>query len=111
MSKASKHRNPVVVELTDNVSFRTGISQEHHPALRSGFVGYPVNPHWNAGKYHAWKTGRQLRDAVAQGLMVVRQSDCLLVPSKEQDESTDDKPPSPLIGILHRLHFGAPQLA
>ena len=110
MSKASKHRNPMVVELTDNVSFRTGISQEHHPALRSGFVGYPVNPRWNASKYYAWKTGRQLRDAVAQGLMVVRQSDCLLVPSNEQDEAADDKPPSPLMGILYKPHFGAVQM-
>ena len=99
MLKIFNGNNPNLVDLTDKVSVRTAISQENHPALRSGFAGYPANPRWNVNKYRAWKAGRQLRDALKQGSMVVRQSDCLLVPATEQEEGVEDKPPSRLRGV------------
>lgn len=72
--------NPVVVDLTENILVHIDISQENHAALRSGFAGYPANPRWNINKFRAWKTGRQLREAFAQGQMVVRSTDSMLVP-------------------------------
>jgi hypothetical protein len=94
MLKVPNHHNPRVVDLTENVSVHTDISQENHAALRSGFAGYPANPRWNINKFQAWRTGRQLRAALAQGLMVVRSTDSMLVPTTAQDEEVEEKPPS-----------------
>lgn len=73
----------MVVDLTENVLVNTLIPSTNHPALRSGFAGYPANPRWNVAKFHAWKTGRQLRAALAQGKMIVRSTDSMLVPVAE----------------------------
>lgn len=84
-------RNLVVVELTENVLVQTTIPSESHPALRSGFAGYPANPRWNASKFCAWKTGCMWRRALCQGEMVVRQSDSMLVLACEIEENiTED---------------------
>lgn len=99
MLKALDPRSPNVVDLTDKVSVRTAIIQEHQPALRCGFAGHPANPRWNVNKYQAWKAGRQLREALAQGLMEVRQSDSLLVPVSEEGEMVEDQPPSTFIPL------------
>jgi hypothetical protein len=101
--RALNPRNLNVVDLSDKVSIRTSILQEHHPAMRCGFAGYPANPRWNVSKYQAWKTGRQLREALSQGLMVVRQSDSLLIPIGEEGEMGEDKPPSTF--LPYRLEF------
>lgn len=74
---------------------RTAIAQENHAALRSGFAGYPPNPRWNVTKFRAWKTGRQLKEALEHGDMVVRSTDCMLVPAKDQGNSTDEEVRSP----------------
>lgn len=91
MLKTLKQHNPIVVDLTDKVLLRTAIAQENHAALRSGFVGYPSNPRWNAVKFRAWKMGRQLREALEHGDMVVRSADSMLVSAKEQGNSSDEE--------------------
>lgn len=83
MFKAAKLHNPTVVDLTEDILVYTDIPQAHHAALRSGFAGYPANPRWTVGKFHAWKTGRQLRELLAQGQMVVRTTDSMLVSINE----------------------------
>jgi hypothetical protein len=83
MFKEPKLHNPKVVELTEDISVNTDIPQEHHAALRSGFAGYPANPRWSASKFRAWKIGRQLRENLAQGRMVVRTKDSMLVDVNE----------------------------
>jgi hypothetical protein len=80
VNKTLKEHNCMVVDLTEDVLVNTLIPSTSHPALRSGFAGYPANPRWNATKFHAWKTGRQLRAALAQGKMIVRSTDSMLVP-------------------------------
>lgn len=94
MSNNLKNRDPGVVDLTDKVLLHTAIPQENYAALRSGFAGYPANPRWSASKFRAWKTGCQLREALKQGQMVVRTTDCMLVPAAYPDEDKEDKPPS-----------------
>ncbi len=83
------------VQLTDEIYILTPLDESYIPALRCGFAGYPVNPRWNAVKFHAWKTGRQWRQAHAQGTMVVRSTDSLLVPLEEAEvlsEATQNPP-------------------
>jgi hypothetical protein len=106
-----KHHDPAVVELNEQVSVRTAIPQENHPALRSGFAGYPLNPRWNVAKYRAWKVGKQLRDDWERGVMVVRTGDCLLVPTAEPDEEAEDKPPSSLFSPAYSHNLLEPMLA
>ncbi len=96
MTKTMKPCNYPVVELAEGVFVHTGISDANLPALRSGFAGYPANPRWNAVKFHAWKTGRQLRQAVACGEMVVRSTDSMLVPVNHKEETTDSSAQSPV---------------
>ncbi|MGJ3251691.1 MAG: hypothetical protein ACFE0J_11235 [Elainellaceae cyanobacterium] len=86
MTKAPKNRNLTVVELNEDVLARTPISIENHAALRSGFAGYTANPRWNASKFRAWRIGRQWRNALNNGEMVVRESDSMLVPVDEGDQ-------------------------
>lgn len=73
----------MMVELTEKVFVSTPIACTNHPALRSGFAGYPANPRWNAAKYQAWRIGRQWREALASGKMVIRSSDSMLVPAND----------------------------
>jgi len=87
VSLATKHRNPILVDLTEQVSARTTIPQDNHPALRSGFAGFPPNPRWNLTKYRAWKVGCQWRSALTKGEMVVRSTDSMLVVAAGQDQS------------------------
>lgn len=70
-----------VVDLSKDILLRTTIPLDNHAALRSGFVGYPINPRWNINKVRAWKTGRQLRQALQEGEMIIRSSDSMLVPT------------------------------
>lgn len=81
------------VQLTESVLVLTGFDDACIPALRSGFAGYPVNPRWNAVKFHAWKTGRQWRVALSQGEMTVRSTDSMLVFKGELEQSTDSESP------------------
>ncbi len=94
MFKSSQNRNLMVVELTDKVTASTTISRENHPALRSGFVGFPPNPRWSTTKFCAWRTGRQWRDALSQGKMMVRTKDSMLVPAIEVEVSEEEPPSS-----------------
>jgi hypothetical protein len=73
------------VQLNENVMVLTPLDENCIPALRAGFAGYTANPRWNAVKFHAWKMGRQWRLACAQGTMVVRSTDLLLVPIEEAE--------------------------
>lgn len=106
MFKTLNHDHLTTVELEQGVLLQTPIPTSHLPALRSGFAGYPANPRWTAAKFHAWKTGRQLRQAVACGQMVVRASDSMLVPAQAREEANDE-PPSTLPPNL----YGGSQIA
>ena len=90
MSQAPKPDNAMVVELAEGVSVRTLILAMNHPALRSGFAGFPANPRWNATKFRAWKTGREWKAALSSGEMVVRSTDSMLVSASEQDNSQNN---------------------
>ncbi|MDJ0686973.1 MAG: hypothetical protein QNJ41_00530 [Xenococcaceae cyanobacterium MO_188.B32] len=95
MFKPIQNRHLMVVDLTDKVSAATNIARENHAALRSGFVGFPPNPRWNTTKFCAWRTGCQWRDALAQGTMIVRGTDSMLVPALETEVyPEEEEPPS-----------------
>lgn len=79
------------VQLSESVMVLTPLDDNCIPALRAGFAGYTANPRWNAIKFHAWKTGRQWRQAYSQGTMVVRSTDSLLVPIEEAEISGVDE--------------------
>lgn len=68
------------------VLVRTELKDAYIPALRSGFAGYPVNPRWSGVKFYAWKKGRQWRQALLSGEMVIRSADSMLVPFSEAEE-------------------------
>ena len=82
-----QNQNLKVVKLTEGILVRTQLKSAYIPALRSGFVGYPVNPRWSGVKYLAWKTGRQWREALINGEMVVRSTDSILVSVDEVSDS------------------------
>ncbi|MGK7872006.1 MAG: hypothetical protein AB4426_01420 [Xenococcaceae cyanobacterium] len=94
MLRTLKYRNLMVVDLTENVLVRTFICKENHAALRSGFAGFPANPRWNVNKFRAWKTGRQWREALTKGKMVVRSTDSMLVSATEQEDNVEEDLPS-----------------
>jgi len=79
------------VQLTEGVLVLTSFDDASIPALRSGFSGYPVNPRWNAVKFHAWKIGRQWRVALSKGEMTVRSTDSMLVSKSEIEQTTDSE--------------------
>lgn len=79
----SHDTHSTIAELTPGVFVRTSISVVNHAALRAGFAGYTVNPRWNASKFHAWKTGRQWRNALDSQEMVIRKADAMLVCASE----------------------------
>jgi hypothetical protein len=84
VSKISNCNNLIKADLTEGMSVATNISKDSHAALRAGFSGLPVNPRWNVNKFRAWKKGRQLRQALTQGEMVLRLTDSMLVSPAEQ---------------------------
>ena len=86
MIRKEKNPNLTVVDLTKDILLHTTIPLENHAALRSGFAGYPVNPRWNINKVWAWKTGRQLRQALQEGELTIRPSDSMLVPINHSEE-------------------------
>lgn len=88
MLEVVKQQNFMIVDLKEGVKVHTLIPSENHAALRCGFAGYPNNPRWNAAKFHAWKTGQQLKESFSRGEMVVRSADSILVDAIE----TQDKP-------------------
>ncbi len=93
--KTQQQGNLMVVDLTDKILVTTDIVKEYHPALRSGFSGYPANPRWSATKFYAWKMGRQWREALDHGDMVVRSHDSMLVSIAQQEEKVEsEKKPS-----------------
>ena len=94
MFKSAQNRNLMVVDLTEKVTAATTIARENHPALRSGFIGFPPNPRWSTIKFCAWRTGRQWRDALAQGTMIVRTTDSMLVPVIKPEVSAEEELPS-----------------
>lgn len=81
MFKTQKQGQAPIIELSQNISVRTAIPEKNHPALRSGFEGYPPNPRWNTSKFRAWQVGQQWRKALQQGEMKVRR-DRMLVAAK-----------------------------
>jgi len=92
MNRALKEYDLMVIDLTEDVFVNTSLPSVNHAALRSGFVGYPINPRWNVTKYQAWRTGRQLREALARGEMMVRSTDSMLVPVTAQQKSKENLP-------------------
>ncbi|NET54704.1 MAG: hypothetical protein F6K47_00385 [Symploca sp. SIO2E6] len=92
MNRALKEYNLMVIDLTENVFVHTSLPSANHAALRSGFIGYPINPRWGVAKFQAWRTGRQWREALAQGQMMVRSTDSMLVPVTAQQENKENTP-------------------
>jgi hypothetical protein len=92
VSRVTNCNNLIKADLTEKVSVFTNISIENHAALRAGFSGFPTNPRWNVSKFRAWKTGRQWRNALACGQMMVRSKDSMLVTATEKE--AQDEPPS-----------------
>lgn len=88
MSKTHNNGNIMVVDLAEGVMIGILMPKDNLPALRSGFAGYPVNPRWNVVKYRAWKTGRQLRQSLDAGELVVRPNDSMLVPAHDSQCTT-----------------------
>ncbi|NEQ38601.1 MAG: hypothetical protein F6K40_20955 [Okeania sp. SIO3I5] len=89
MFKQQNH-NLKVVKLTEGILVHTQLKSAYIPALRSGFAGYPVNPRWSGVKFLAWKTGRQWRQALVNGEMVVRSTDSVLVSVDEVPDSKEE---------------------
>lgn len=84
----------MVVDLAENVLVQTLIPSANHAALRSGFAGYPTNPRWNGAKVQAWRTGRQWREALDRGELMVRSTDLMLVPVNESPKKPEVSPVS-----------------
>ena len=83
--------NFMVVDLAEGVLVGSLMPKDNLPALRSGFAGYPANPRWNVIKYRAWKMGRQLRQSLDEGDLVVRSTDFMLVPAQESSSTPSGK--------------------
>jgi hypothetical protein len=79
----------MLVDLAEDIWVCTEIPKENHAALRAGFAGYPMNPRWSVTKFRAWKTGREWREALAKGEMVVRSADSMLVPVSDQKNNLE----------------------
>lgn len=105
---AQSKQQTFVVDLAEGIYVRTPIPSENHPALRSGFAGYPLNPRWNSTKYRAWKTGRQWRTLLAKDEIVIRPSDSMLVPRASLQ---GQEPKNPQQSPPEQVRFGDLQLA
>lgn len=114
MAKVAEHRNFTVVELAEGISVRTSVASINHSALRSGFAGYPANPRWGATKFCAWRMGKQWREALDRGDMVVRPVDLILVPASEMrsqpEPFSEPKPKRPSL-LAQTKRFLTHQLA
>lgn len=95
MPKTLENGNFMAVDLAEGIMLKTLIAEDNLPALRSGFAGYPANPRWNAVKIQAWKTGRQLREALACGEMVVRPADSMLIPASDREGAREKQAIAP----------------
>jgi hypothetical protein len=80
----------VIIELAEGIRAQTSIPLANHSAVRSGFAGHPLNPRWTATKVVAWKTGREWRQGLLDGTLVVRTSDSLLVAATELVHSHEE---------------------
>lgn len=87
---AIQHPVQRILELAEGIYIETAIPRENHPAVRSGFAGYPSNPRWNVRKHQAWKQGRQWRQALDQGVMVVEKQ--RLIPKVESADTATATP-------------------
>jgi hypothetical protein len=101
--KTTKQQNFMVVDLKEGVKVHTLIPSDNHAALRCGFAGYPINPRWTPSKFHAWKTGKQLKESLSSGEMVVRSTDSMLVlateiPHNQQHSAETSETPKLSIG-------------
>lgn len=94
------------VDLIDGIVTHTSIAPSNHGALRSGFAGCPVNPRWSGVKYHAWKVGRQLRQDLTNGDLVVRATDSLLVETMPTEDIPTPPPASPHLWDQLRQQMG-----
>ncbi|MBV5257926.1 hypothetical protein FLX56_05765 [Synechococcus moorigangaii CMS01] len=104
----TNHAGQWLVELTDGIYIKTAIPRENHSAIRSGFAGYPSNPRWNVRKHQAWKQGKQWRQALDQGLMVVEDKHLVPMVQPECQAPTPEKIPhgwrSPLKKFVFSLN-------
>jgi hypothetical protein len=95
----SRSQHPLSeIELIPGIYLQTVFPQEYIPALRSGFSRYPANPRWNALKFQAWKTGRQLRQAHDQGTLIVKSGDRTLVLTDSRESAQEPMPNPELSG-------------
>ena len=103
-----------VVKLGEGVLVRTKLKDVYIPALRSGFAGYPLNPRWSGVKFYAWKTGKQWRQAMLRGEMVVCGDGMLVaiaeVPEVDEEENSQKWDCSPTTSNLDSYRFKLPQL-
>lgn len=106
MSKISNCNNLIKADLTEEMSVAINIPKDLHAALRAGFSGLPVNPRWNINKFRAWKKGRQLREALAQGQMVLRLTDSMLVSANEQARSEEQSKQSSIKSSSFKFGIG-----
>lgn len=86
----------MTIELADGIYAKTSIPVLNHSAVRSGFAGHPVNPRWSATKVVAWKTGREWRQGLSDGTLVVRSTDSLLIPAAELTPRVEQPKPQGL---------------
>lgn len=80
-----------ILELAEGIYIETAIPRESHPAVRSGFAGYPSNPRWNVRKHQAWKQGKQWRQALENGSMVVENQRLIPMVQPECQVQTTEK--------------------
>ncbi|MBS0015169.1 MAG: hypothetical protein KFF72_02145 [Arthrospira sp. SH-MAG29] len=95
------------IQLTEGVLVSTPIEEFCIPALRAGFSGYPVNPRWSGVKFHAWKIGRQMREDLSKGILVVRTADSMLVLAENEanQETTETPSTSQKSGLMFSTLF------
>lgn len=92
---ARKLAEAIATANRDRFASRTRLTRIKHSVAIAGRAS--ENPRWNAVKTQAWKTGRQLRDALARGEMVVRPADAMLVPAGDRDNGTQKQAIAPLL--------------
>ena len=110
MLKTINQQESTVADLAEGVKVNTSIPSAHHAALRCGFAGYPLNPRWNGQKVYAWNTGRQLKQGLFTGEMVIRATDSMIVPAWQQNHHSDTEPtPKATVRLWggYQLKFGA----
>ncbi|MEC4806486.1 MAG: hypothetical protein SAJ12_08015 [Jaaginema sp. PMC 1079.18] len=91
MFKMSLTHPARIVQLSEQIKVETDIQDRHLPALRSGFAGYPANPRWDGAKFMTWKVGRQWRNALQVGTIIIRESDAVLIMAQEEEDTDTDE--------------------